>query len=105
MRWAAATPFRVTAVYALVTVVVLSIQFASDDNGGSWVPSVVSACVAAAFSTPFVWSGQQRARRDTAAVIGVLTPEQEKVVFRAARTGVPPDDPALRRAALDLARY
>ncbi|HET6875992.1 MAG TPA: hypothetical protein VFH38_00530 [Jatrophihabitans sp.] len=101
---ATAPPWQTTALWALVTVALLTVTNGTQDDN-SWLVALASACIAAAIAAPFIWYGERRQRRETAYVTGPLTRSEEWAVSRAAGTGVPPADPALHRPALDLARH
>lgn len=101
---ATAPPWLVTGLSALFGIAFLTVGWASTEHD-SWLSSFVFACLATAFSAPFTWTGVRRARRETGSITGPLPRAQQQSVYRAAATGVPPTDPTLHRAALDLARY
>lgn len=101
---ATAPPWVVTALSALVGIAFMTVGWANTE-GDSWLSSFVFACIATVISAPFTWTGIRRARRETRSITGPLTRAQQQSVYRAAATGVPPTDTALRRPALDLARH
>ena len=103
-RLALAPPWVTLLLYTVLMVAALTVSNLSGGHGQWWI-TVVSACIGAAIAAPFLWFGQQRQRRAADSVTGPLTREQRWTVHRAAATGVLPDDPALHRPALDLARY
>jgi hypothetical protein len=105
-RHVASRPLWVTTVFAwLVSVTWLTVGWKTDDGNDSWLSSFIFACLVTTVSVTYFARDSRRARDNSESVTGPLTPEQQQAVVRAAESGIPPTDPALRRPALDLARY
>lgn len=103
-RLATASPWVVLGLGAVVGVAFLTATYAAGEHV-SWRAALGWACGTTALTLPFDWWGLRRQRCETESVTGPLSRAQQQDVYRAAGTGVPPSDPALHRAALDLARY
>ena len=102
--FATAPAWRVVAVEAVVFLAWMTLFYGLSDHT-PWLRAFVVACLGTAIVSPFMWIGHRRQRRETEWATGPLTGEQQWVVARAANTGVAPEDPTLRAAALAMARY
>ena len=91
-----APPGVIVAVWVLVTIAL-------------WIllpgPHGVMGFLAVVVGGGFAWCAGRREQQKADYVTGPLTRPERVAVYRAAVTGVAPADPALHRAALDLARF
>jgi hypothetical protein len=73
-----------------------------DGSGRTLIAAVVGGLVFAAFMWLAYWRPERVATNE---VVGEMSAPQRRAVERAAATGTPPSDPALRTAAVALASY
>lgn len=73
------------------------------DHAG-WRETLFSAVVIGPLYGLAMWYVSRDARRDEAATVGGMSREQRRAVMRAAKTGKPPADSALRTSAALLVR-
>jgi hypothetical protein len=75
------------------------------DDDASWPKALIQGALAGAVYTPLMWFATRPERRAVNAIMGAMTPEEQRAVSSAAKTGAPPAEAALRPAAVELVRH
>jgi hypothetical protein len=99
----AAPAWFVTAVQAALWTASMATWFVIDGQR-AWPAALVSSAAGGAVFGVLLWFGGRPQRERQHAIVGGLTTQQRRAVLTAARTGVPPGDPALRPAAAAVVR-